>query len=1210
MEQVYQKILHEGTYERESGYGPPVDVSGCDAAVVTCGVGSVKGTNPTLDVYLQHSSDGLNWKDLFSETWQGLFSRFSAFGVHSIWINRFGRFLRVRWTLGGTDPEFSFNVTATLAIKTKELNILSAEDFFLGAQGIDGMYIVDGTTYDFPAIDLAAKACPSTVCLWNAYFPGLAGCTDEIEPENGKYGKNYEELFCGMINLKTFDIAQRYMREYNKYRGNSINYSMSSKIKFKIGQSNGNIVHTPVLCDSKIPDWSHVVLKDGSPLEKSFLGRFSVTPNDIGDEDRTPPPYPTCCTAPDDGIFNEKFGNEEWSPNLYHFVRTVIQGCLSRYGCRIFSLENELDNQWGGLERGEPDAHPDCVDDLPYSREFFNDHDPIVYAEHLMHHYMQSYFSFYHAVKDEESRVGGPELKGLPFGISNFAIGIMVVKWYFDQELIRDGIMFSNRHFSEYAVDRLRFKGMDNAYGGEYNLNTDLPPWSLSNVEEWKQDFGLAGGNNENKLAVFIYTFLDKLLEYVWKKPSCFNGLMIHLYSHWSTMSDIFNYLNDVRRGRDLPIIIEEFGNIQRFQPHDYDRPGFQCVKDIEYITGPRMETNSIEIHNTQAAETARKLLYCFARHPADDTNICGVMWEWFIKPIDYASEKAGLICPCGSDPLLPGLRFQAFEAYEFFARIFKSGYVLHEYQEEEDVQGGFTGNVVVVTFVNRDVTPRRFITTFWGYYPGGVNRIFEEEVPDDAKRMNIDDFIRQGFVGKAYVICDAIGFELESGIIETSTGNYVDISTSPRYLFFEHNIADLEECETQSFENYSHILFINNDAGQAKLNKYHFDEASSILEHELPATLESIIQFGWSNNGLLLISNNCGAHRGIVRIEIDSLEEIPKITVKDGLGEVLEVFGFVAQGNALYVAVKDNQQIPEYSVVKCDMDGEWDETYAIDEQPDVPPNQLRIGPGDVPYLSAGKIIYKFVVGTTETKFQPCLEVDTNIVAFDFAGKDHLYVICEGQKKLIVYKCDNYQAPLGDIDDLPAVPKGLRISPYYTVLLSYEDCIKEYLIKQIAPDPDYKIRNVVNGGDVQIPYGDFELTYNKKGLFQQPKMRCFMKKPAYRFFDRIGNDCFQFSIWAENLDPSEELADIYRLNLTITWSGGSYSDSVPVELLESMASGDILELEQITIRQSNLPSVDDEDCIIELEYEYKLNEKEISGIFTFNPEIVGGVSVS
>lgn len=70
-------------------------------------VTAASGTTPTLDVLVEDSLDGTNWNTI------GTFAQKTAAGREVINITTpFSNQVRVRWTIGGTTPSFTFSVAA------------------------------------------------------------------------------------------------------------------------------------------------------------------------------------------------------------------------------------------------------------------------------------------------------------------------------------------------------------------------------------------------------------------------------------------------------------------------------------------------------------------------------------------------------------------------------------------------------------------------------------------------------------------------------------------------------------------------------------------------------------------------------------------------------------------------------------------------------------------------------------------------------------------------------------------------------------------------------------------------------------------------------------------------------------------------------------------------------------------------------------------
>lgn len=81
------------------GYGPAQTLR------VQLNITAASGTVPTLDVVVEDTLDGTNWNTLGSFAQKVTTSR-EVINITSAFADR----LRVRWTLGGTTPSFTFAV--------------------------------------------------------------------------------------------------------------------------------------------------------------------------------------------------------------------------------------------------------------------------------------------------------------------------------------------------------------------------------------------------------------------------------------------------------------------------------------------------------------------------------------------------------------------------------------------------------------------------------------------------------------------------------------------------------------------------------------------------------------------------------------------------------------------------------------------------------------------------------------------------------------------------------------------------------------------------------------------------------------------------------------------------------------------------------------------------------------------------------------------
>lgn len=81
------------------GYGPASRLR------IQLDVTAVAGVGPTLDVVVEDTLDGVNWNAI------GTFAQLAAAGRQVIDVETvFSDRLRVRWTLGGSAPSFTFSV--------------------------------------------------------------------------------------------------------------------------------------------------------------------------------------------------------------------------------------------------------------------------------------------------------------------------------------------------------------------------------------------------------------------------------------------------------------------------------------------------------------------------------------------------------------------------------------------------------------------------------------------------------------------------------------------------------------------------------------------------------------------------------------------------------------------------------------------------------------------------------------------------------------------------------------------------------------------------------------------------------------------------------------------------------------------------------------------------------------------------------------------
>lgn len=104
------RVLHPKSSETATGTTTGFDntASTANGASAYLQVTAASGTTPTLDVKVQHSSDGATYVDLLTFTQvtaANAYQRIATTGT----VNRY---LRVEFTLGGTSPDFTFHVAS------------------------------------------------------------------------------------------------------------------------------------------------------------------------------------------------------------------------------------------------------------------------------------------------------------------------------------------------------------------------------------------------------------------------------------------------------------------------------------------------------------------------------------------------------------------------------------------------------------------------------------------------------------------------------------------------------------------------------------------------------------------------------------------------------------------------------------------------------------------------------------------------------------------------------------------------------------------------------------------------------------------------------------------------------------------------------------------------------------------------------------------
>jgi len=73
---------------------------------------AASGTTPTLDLRVEYSMDGVNWAIGDPTTADAFTQRSSPYTAAKVFVPK-GDFYRVRWTIAGTTPSFTFDVLGT-----------------------------------------------------------------------------------------------------------------------------------------------------------------------------------------------------------------------------------------------------------------------------------------------------------------------------------------------------------------------------------------------------------------------------------------------------------------------------------------------------------------------------------------------------------------------------------------------------------------------------------------------------------------------------------------------------------------------------------------------------------------------------------------------------------------------------------------------------------------------------------------------------------------------------------------------------------------------------------------------------------------------------------------------------------------------------------------------------------------------------------------
>lgn len=102
---VERAAVASGARTTDGDSGVLADYGGADTLRVQLDVTAASGTSPSLAVVVEDTLDGTNWNML------GSFAAKTAAGREVINVTTpFAKRLRVRWTVTGTTPSFTFSV--------------------------------------------------------------------------------------------------------------------------------------------------------------------------------------------------------------------------------------------------------------------------------------------------------------------------------------------------------------------------------------------------------------------------------------------------------------------------------------------------------------------------------------------------------------------------------------------------------------------------------------------------------------------------------------------------------------------------------------------------------------------------------------------------------------------------------------------------------------------------------------------------------------------------------------------------------------------------------------------------------------------------------------------------------------------------------------------------------------------------------------------
>lgn len=95
--------------ETTTGNSGPISTGGLGCLSLSIAVTTASGTNPTIQLDIQSSNDGINFTQVHST------KQMTGVDFHTLYGVRISsQYYRYTWTIGGTDPSFTFTVNTTL----------------------------------------------------------------------------------------------------------------------------------------------------------------------------------------------------------------------------------------------------------------------------------------------------------------------------------------------------------------------------------------------------------------------------------------------------------------------------------------------------------------------------------------------------------------------------------------------------------------------------------------------------------------------------------------------------------------------------------------------------------------------------------------------------------------------------------------------------------------------------------------------------------------------------------------------------------------------------------------------------------------------------------------------------------------------------------------------------------------------------------------